>query len=151
MSTASTRCRVLEALVERLSAISVNAGFKTDAGAAIVFGEAPQLGDADPPEAIAIVIGEDDPTAQAPIAMMVRTPFEVHAVAKVTPADPFTPVEAVLADIKRAVELPDRSFGGLVSKAERGASRSSPREPGATTAAVAITYVLTWKEGWGVP
>lgn len=141
----------MAALVERLSAISVDAGFLTDAGQFIVFGEAPQLGSGDPGEAIAIVMGDDAPTQQSQAVVIVTTPVEIHAIAKVTPSDPFAPVEAVLADIKRAVELPDWSFAGLVSAMRRGVTRALPREPGATTAGVAITYELTWKEGWGNP
>lgn len=151
MSATSIRRRVMAALIDRLAAISVNDGYETDAGASILFGEAPQLGPGDPDTALAIVIGDDAPTAQASVAMMVPTPFEVHGVAKVTPEDPFNPVEAVLADIKRAVELPDRTLGGLLAEIQRGETRGLPRDPGATTAGVAITYLLTWKEGWGNP
>lgn len=141
----------MEALLERLAVISVNAGYETDAGAALLFGEAPQLGSGDPETALAVMIGDDIPTAQAAVAMLVSTPFEVHGVAKVTPEDPFTQVEAVLADIKRAVEQPDRALGGLLTDIKRGETRALPRDPGATTAGVAITYVLTWKEAWGNP
>lgn len=151
MSTEPKRRLVMAALVDRLAEISVDAGFLTDAGHCIVFGEAPQLGSGDPSEAIALVMGDDEPASPAPGAVIVTTPIEIHALAKATPDDPFAQVEAVLADIKRAVELPDRSLGNLVSQIQRGVTRVVPREAGASTAGVAITYVLTWKEGWGNP
>ncbi len=143
------RHHVLTAIVDRLSAIRVSSGFETDAGATIVIGEAPELGDGDPDEALAVDFGEDSAAQLSPGVVLMTTPVVIRGVAKATPDDPFAQVEAVLADIKRAVELPDRSLGNLVSQIQRGVTRAVPREAGASTAGVAITYVLTWKEGWG--
>lgn len=152
MSLTSMRRRVLEAIVTRLQAITANnVDFETDAGQLVYVGEPQALGESDPSQAIAIVIGDDEPQSQTAGSMLITTPFEICALAQVAPEDPWTPVEAVLADIKRAMEVADQSFGGLVANAKRGSTRVMAREPGATTSGLAITYRLTWKEGWGLP
>lgn len=152
MSLTSRRRLVLAALLARLEAITANdAAYETDAGQAVCIGDPQPLGEHDPSQAIAVIIGDDDPQPQTAGAFLVSTPIEIVALREVDPTDPWLPVEAVLADIKRAVEQSDQSFGGLVSRITRGTTRALPRDPGATTAAVSITYVLTWKEAWGNP
>lgn len=153
---ASQRRQVIEALVQRLSDIQLANGFETDAGEAIYTGEAPQLGEGDPDQAIAIVIGEDQPRMAGP-GFLVTMPIHIHAVAKASLDDPWTPIEQVLADIKRAVEVaeeddPGRRLQGLlVGPLERGNTQTLPREAGSLTVGVAITYGVQLKEGWGRP
>ena len=107
MSLTSMRRRVLDSIVARLQAITANnVDFETDAGQLVYVGEPQALGESDPAQAIAIVIGEDEPQSQTAGALLVTTPFEICALAQVAPEDPWTPVEAVLADIKRAMEPP---------------------------------------------
>lgn len=151
MATASRRHQIINAMVERLQAISIRDGFNTDAGERIYVGEAPQLGADDPDEAIALVIGDDQPEIAGP-AFLIGLPLEVHALCKVTVDDPWTRIEYLLADIKSAVELEDRRFDGLLmGHLERGATQTRPREPESLTAGLIVPYRAPYKETWGNP
>jgi hypothetical protein len=147
----SRRQRIIEAMEARLQVIYVRDGFNTDAGDRLFVGEVPQLGESDPDEAIALVIGDDDPTIAGP-GFLIGLPLEVHALCKVTVEDPWTRIESLIEDIKRAVELEDRRFDGLLtSHLERGATQTRPRESESLTAGVVIPYRAQYKEAWGAP
>ena len=65
---------------------------------------------------------------------------------------PWILIEAMLGDVKRAMELSDRTLGGLVQRQiERGATRILPRESGARTVGVMVPYVVPFTERWGAP
>ena len=148
---ASARLGIIAAFKTRLEAIRADDGFNTDAGLAVVAGEVPTLGPDDPDVAIAVLVGDDEPKAQGN-ALFIRLPIELAAVAKATLDAPWVAVEAVLEDIKRAMELQDRTLGGLaVSNIERGSTRTLPRESGSTTVGAAMTYFCSYKEAWGNP
>lgn len=153
---ASKRQSVLVALVDRLSVITVDGGFETDAGRQVFINESPDLGPDDPVTAVAIVSREDVATWQGG-KLLIRWPVEFHALAKVTdPQEAWRAsieAEAVAADIKRAIELDDRTIGGLLVNRglERTTTRILPREPGGTTVGAAVGYVLELTETWGNP
>lgn len=151
--TPSRRERILVALRDRLAAISTQNEFATDAGKTIFLGEVAALGPDDPPVAIAMVIQEDQVVAQVQgLKFLIHLPIEIQAIAKATLDEPWLAAEAVLADIKRAVELEDRTLGGLVTKTfDRGSTRVLEREEGSTTVGGGITYVFPHAEGWGQP
>ena len=153
----SQRVRILEALVERLQAVRANgqaasgATYETDAGLAVYVGERPELGESDPAVAVAVLPQEDDTEAIGQqLAFMVRLPVAIEAIASVELDQPYLAAEAVVADIKRAIEG-ERTLGGLVSEIRRGATAVVPREPGTTTVGVAVTYQVVFKEAWGTP
>lgn len=148
----SLRQQILSAIVTRLAVItSADGSFFTDAGATLFAGEAPQLGPDDPAHAIAVLLVDDDPRPAGP-GVLVTGSVEVHAVANPTLDDPWTVIEQLLADIKRAIELPDRRLGGLLNAdMVRGAARPLPRQEGSLTVGAALSYQLQWKEGWGAP
>jgi hypothetical protein len=76
----------------------------------------------------------------------------VAALAKADLDDPYLAVEAVLGDIKRAIELEDRSLGGLVDQRfERGRTRPFEREEGSTAVGVIVPYIVPYYESWGAP
>jgi len=150
----SIRLRVLEEFERRLSAIH-GSGFETNAGHAVYLGDAPQLGPDDPEQAIAILPGVEDPRWIAK-QLLVLWPIEIHALAKADlggGGKSWKAVERVIADIKRAVELEDRTFGGLLRRdsIERGAVRSREREPGNTTVGAIVPYIVRILEVWGDP
>lgn len=148
---ASRRQLILEAIRTRLEAIQIDDGFQTNAGSQLFMGEAPTLGEDDPDVAIAIVVGDDNPSYQGEQTMLAM-PVMVQAIAKADLDDPYVAAEAVLADIKKAVELADRTLDGLVRRQiQRGATRTLPREPGSTTVGIGITYVAPYTELWGTP
>jgi hypothetical protein len=61
----SIRKRILAACLQRVSAITVDNGFRTDAGLTVTVGFVPQLGPSDPVSAIAILPRDQAPTFQA--------------------------------------------------------------------------------------
>lgn len=147
----SRRQRILAVLLERIEAIRTANGFNTEAGWAVFLGETPVLGPDDPESAIAIVVG-DDVTPYQGENVMVQLVIEFQALAKADINKPWIVVEAMLADIKRAIELEDRTLGRLVpNKIERGPSRTLPRVPGSTTVGASLTYIAPYLERWGHP
>jgi len=147
---------VIVGLLGRLERITKDNGFSTDAGRQIFVNESPDLGPDDPTDAVALVSREDIVAWQAG-KLLIRWPIEVQGLAKVV--DPqevwraFLEAEAVAADIKRAIELDDRTLGGLLVARgiERVSTRVIPRDPGGTTVGAAVSYVLVMEETWGNP
>lgn len=150
---ATRRRLILEAIVARVQAIQIVDGFETDAGVHVYLGEAPALGPDDEAQAIAVVVGDEEPNW--PLhgkANQIRLPISVQAIAKVDLDQPWLAVEALIGDIKRAVELENRTLGGLVdSPLERGPVLTLPKEPGSTTVGAAVNYRALFKESWGAP
>lgn len=145
----STRHAILLAVLTRVSAIEVANGYATDAGLTIRFGESAELGPDDPDAAVAIVVG-DDQVEDEGADILTRLPFEVQALAKADTAQPWLTIEAVLDDLKRAMETVDRTLGGLLTRdLLRGRTRTLRREPGATTVGAARSYTATYVESWG--
>lgn len=150
MST-SRRQLLLAAIVARVQAVQTASGFQTDAGQLVFFGETPELGPDDPNEAIAVVVGDEEPKYQG-ANLLIRLPVSIQAVAKADLEAPWLAIEAVIADIKTAVELADRKLGGLIPQPlERGPVRTMPRAKGSTTVGVSVQYLATYVEGWGTP
>jgi hypothetical protein len=148
---ATRRLLILQELLTRVQQITVANGFATDAGAAVFMGEVLQLGESDPDVVLALVAGDDLVRSQQ-VNIAVTLPVEIQAVARADLAQPWVAVETVLGDIKRAMELPDRTLGGLVrQQVLRSVTRTLPREPGTLTVGVGVTYVLPYIEEWGAP
>ena len=148
---ASRRQQILEALRARLWAIRTTAGFATDAGETVFLGETPELGPDDPEQAIAMVVEDEIPTYQGE-NLYTTIPIVIAALAKADLDEPWLAVEAVLGDIKAAVELADRTLGGLVTRQiQRGPTRTMQRDAGSVTVGVAIEYRCPLVEAWGRP
>jgi hypothetical protein len=144
------RQAILTALVARVSAIAIAAGFATDAGATVFLGEAAELGPDDPDAAIALVLEDDSPQDKG--YLYVQLPIAVAALAKADLETPWLTIEAIVGDIKRAVEHEDRTLGGLLKgPMTRGATRTLTREPGSTTVGASVTYICSYVEAWGDP
>src|SRR4051812_35872852 len=114
----SIRKRVLAELVSRLSLVTTVNGYQTDAGLLLDVGVLRHLGPDDPDAAIA-VLPLDEVTGSQAGRVVSDWPIEVIAVANASDnrETPWLLVEDVLADIRRAVELPDiddRRFNGLI-------------------------------------
>jgi len=147
----SRREHILEELRTRLKVIRTAAGYATDAGETVFMGEAPELGPDDPPQAIAIVVEDETPDHVAENVHSLL-PVTIAALAKANLEEPWMTAEAVLADIKRAVELADRTLGGAVRlRMERGITRTMQREAGSETVGIAIQYRCPIVEKWGDP
>ena len=155
----SRRQEVIVAFFERLEGITIAAGFNTDAGQALFLGVEPQMGPDDPNYAIAVLIGDDDAPGFQGESIAYNLPLECKVLAKVDeakPDDAWMTVEALLQDIKRAVELPsteERRLGRLLSGLglNRGQTFTIPREPGSLKVGVSLTYSAPIKEKWGEP
>lgn len=145
------RQEILREFIERLETIAVANGYQTDAGQTLFIGETPALGEDDPAAAIAVLVGDEEPQYQGE-QLLIRLPYDVQAHVRADLDEPWLTVEQVIADIKRAVELADRTLGGLVKRQiERGAVRALPRESGSTTVGASVTYYAPYTEAWGDP
>lgn len=148
----TAREAILSELRLRLRTIAIANGFVTDAGGQVFLGEAPQLGQDDPSHALALVLDDDEVNSQG--YLFVTLPVVVQALAKADLNEPWVAIEAMLGDIKVAIEQTegDRTLGGLLkSELRRGSTRTVPREPGGTTVGAAITYRCEYVERWGTP
>ncbi len=149
--TASRRQQVLEAFRDRLNTIQAGDAFQTSAGEHVTLGYVPEFGPDDPDIGVAIVVGDDQNGWQGK-KLATAVPIVIHALAKVALDEPWIAVEQVLSDIKRAVEIEDWTYGGLMrERLLRGTTRTSSREPGSTTVGLTITYVAPITEVWGAP
>ena len=151
MTTTTRRLAILLKFRELLQGISLADGFATDAGENVYLQERPQLGKDDPDIAIAILVQDDEPKWQQE-HVFVTLPIEIQALAKADITEPWIAAEQVLGDIKKAMEIEDRTLGRLVKRAiERGTTRTIARDAGATTVGIAITYNAPYAEVWGGP
>ena len=152
----TARMRILQAFIDRLEEISVDNGYATDAGQTLFLGERPMLGPDDGP-AIALVVDEDEPNpAQglgdgAGVAVTIEWTVSVVALISGVIEAPWLTIERVIGDIKRAMELDDRTLGGEVSGFSRGAVRPLEREEGSTVVGGVVDYLVLYSETWGKP
>jgi len=150
-TTTPKRQQLIEALCTRLEAITISGGYRTDAGQHVYLNEEPPWSDSDPDLAVVVAVGEDQPGFQRK-KFAIQLPIEVHALARADLDAPYLMIETLLGDIKEAIELDDRTVGGLVDhQFDRGATRVLEREEGSESVGVAIGYVFPYFESWGAP
>jgi len=157
----SRREQILDAVLARLAAICVADGFATDAGAAVMLGEA-ALGPDDPKEAIVVVVEDDQVTHQG-AGLLIQMPLTIQAIVWCSAisglGQAYRRAEAILSDIKRAMELPDRVIvtedfpRGVVGwkGLERGVTSTLKKEPGSELIGVTVQYGFPYQENWGNP
>jgi hypothetical protein len=103
------------------------------------------------------VVVEDDEVGTHQAKVLLVLPLSIQAIVPVTSAmdlgRAYRDAERVVADIKRAYELLDRKFGGLLNGEGimRGSTRTIPREPGSEFVGVEIRYLAPMHETWGAP
>jgi hypothetical protein len=160
----SKRRKAIDELVRRLGFIQLAKGYSCDAGLSILLGEAPSFGEDDPLAAIAIAVGGDEPETTGGL-VRTRTTFEIHAMVRADMDAPLLALEALIADVKAAVEIEgrdqnqllggdasiDRSLDGvtLPKGFERGPIRPLNREAGSTFVGAVCEYIGTFEERWG--
>lgn len=153
----SAREAAIEELEARLERITQENGFNTDAGRQICLMERPVFGPSDPPAAISIIIPEDSPDPRQREHVITTVQFSVQAIVPAAvegqPWVPWREIERIIADIKRAVELPDRTLGGalITDGLTRGTTRALEREPGSEVVGGAVDYRAVFAEVWGAP
>jgi len=153
----SRRLRILNALKSRIEAIEVSNGFNTDAGQRVYLGELPELGPNDP-EAVIAIIPREDIVGAALNNIPIQWPIDIVVLVQPDIAAPWIVVENALADIKKAVELEDRTLGDLLIGGRdnpgglvRGTTEVFPRPTGAEVSGASITYMAPFAEAWGFP
>lgn len=146
----SIRIDLLDTISARVRDIAVSRGYETDAGRRVYVGQAAELGPDDPATAIAIMLGETEITEPSQGFVQEEIDLELQALATGSADDPYRLAEMVAADLKRAVEQPDRTLGGLVhGQLSCVAQRMVPREEGVLTVGVAVLYRLRYLRRWG--
>ncbi len=147
-----SRRDAITAFKARLATILKANGFHTDAGAVIAVGEAYQLAKDDPDVALAIVVLDEmllPPRGDLKISM--HLPIEVIVLVKPDLDDVIGSIEDGIEDVKRAIELGDRQFGGLLDNTiRRGSIRTLPRESGSQTCGAIVPYTLPMSEAYGL-
>lgn len=148
----SRRQAILAKVVERLEKIQVALGYQTDVGKLVFIGERPVLGPDDPDASIDVIVSADEPGYQGE-NVYVTLPVIVRAVARASiGATAWETVEAIIADIKTAIETDHDLDGLLVARGlERGSVEPRDREPGDEIVAAGIQYSLKYLEQWGAP
>jgi hypothetical protein len=154
---ASRRQRILEALKARVEAITIANGFQTDIGLTVLLGETPTFGPDDATQVLAILPGEDQILGQQ-AKVSILLPVNIAVIVSPDIAQPWVIVEQALSDIKQAVELVDRSLGGLLTPGDgnveglvRGTTEIFERTSGSDAIGAAITYGCKYAESWGNP
>jgi hypothetical protein len=151
MPTTPKRKAIIAAIVARLAEIQVASGYATDLGLTQYVGEVPTQSPDDAPQAMAIIVGVEQPNWQGK-KLYVTLPIEVQIL--VPPGDVvWQAVEDGIADVKRAMEI-DHDLGGLLEQhfpIKRGGVLTAARESGQTTVGAAVPYEFTYTEGWGQP
>lgn len=152
MAANTTRRAVLDELRTRLQAIQVSNGFNTDAGLAVFLGEIPQLGEDDPTQALVLVVGDDAPSYTGEnVATLLAVEVQALVFDSAATPDPFDRIEEIIEDIRKALEVPDRTLGGLVKQRGlvRAPTRSIPRQEGGQVVGAAVGYQAPIVEKWG--
>ena len=155
---ASIRRQILEALRARVVLIRKPNGFITNAGNLVLLGEQPALSPNDQDTAIAFIVdqqefsddvfqGDEGPAEDMASPLQVR----IVAIVKADLANPLLAMEDVIHDIKKAVELPDRTLGGLVAGMLRGTTTAQDREEGSEIVGASQAYIFLYTEVWGNP
>lgn len=158
----SRRAQILQALLDRVQQITVANGFATDAGQQVFLGAVPDLGPNDPSAAIALVVQPDVIQAQQN-NIKLRLQVDIVVLVRMDPGTVaswnagWVLVEEMLEDVKRAVELEDRTLGGLLVEGsnslglERGTTDPYQRQTGSPVMGFLITYIAPYVEAWGHP
>ncbi len=144
------RLLILERLGALAGVIQKANGYDTDAGLRVYIGAAPELADADPDYAIAIVPGDEITTEDGRLSNMF--PVEVQAIGKAGAVDAWINLELLIGDLKHAIELEDRTLGSIVKGVmQRQTTRTLERPPGSTTIGAGIFYTFPYIDEWGNP
>lgn len=153
-------------LATRLAYITIDNDYSSDAGLHIYAGQIPKLGPDDPPEVLAISVGDETQQADDAGRISYTVPVEVIAILNPTDIDsPLWTIEAAIRDIKVAVEIEGndqnlpigpasimRSLDGtLPTGLSRGVVRTYPREGGSEIVGASVEYQLSFQEEWGQP
>jgi len=158
----SKRQAALTDLLGRLAFIQKAKGYNTDAGTRIFEGEAPRFGESDPSAALAVFVGDDAPEP-AGGTIRTRVPIEIWATVPAGLGSPLMAVEALIADIRTAVEIEkdggvDRSLGVVKGETatmptglDRGSCRPLRREEGSAYVGASVEYVARFETRWGTP
>ena len=152
---ASRRLYILEALAQKLEQITLTNGFNTDAGLKVELGQDLDLGESDPDAAIAIVPGAER-FSSSQTKLYSEWPIAIRAVVKADLDQPWLTAEQIIADIERAVEVGDRTFGDLVNwNGDHGlildSIASFERAPGSSVIGMEALFIAKLQRSWGDP
>lgn len=143
--------RIIEAIADRLRAISVASGYQTDAGAQVYRGLV-QWDERDPLPLVCVHPGEISAENGITNTAIVNLPIQISGVAAATPDNPGDAAQVLCGDLQQALFAPgDFRLGGLLTdNLIFTGRRISPRAPGAAVVEVelnlSVRYVLRLAE-----
>lgn len=146
---------ILEYVRDRLELIQVANGYNTDAGLAVLLGESVNLGPDDANSALLIELGDDVPPEHgfgdhSGESLGVGLPVSIHGYVRSDIDAPYLAREALIVDIKKAVELAD-AWPASVKSVERAGTRRFDREEGTDPVGGSVDYGIVYVETWGAP
>jgi hypothetical protein len=145
----------VRAFVARLETIDGTGAYLTNAGRSIIVGAEPNLGESDVTEGIVLQVGADL-IEWVQEHCRIQLPLLVQLVAKVESLEASMAaqdrLEALLHDVKVAVETADRRLGlGAKLNLSRWTTAPLERQPGSEYVGVVIEYRVGYSEKWGEP
>lgn len=147
----SARQTAIATVKTRLALILKASGYQTDAGKLVFLGEAPVLGPDDPDAALAVVV-RDDEVKYVGENVFSKIAVDVQAIVRASTVDPHATIEAIISDIKKAIETDHNLTGAVVPKGlTRGETRPLDRQDGSEFVGVQVRYFLELIEKWGTP
>lgn len=157
MPETSKRQAILEVLYARALRIRRQNEFQTNLGETLLLGTLPAFGP-DDPKAVLALLPQEDQIVGGLQQIGIVLPVNFAVILSPKCQDPWRLVEAGLSDIKKAMELPDRSLGGLLAGGNnntegllRGTTEVWPGVSGLEAVGAVITYAAKYNEGWGYP
>ncbi len=157
MTTPESRLQlIIAASKRRLVVIRTDAGYATDAGQAVYLGAIPALGSNDDRAAVALLPSFENlkvvgAYVQYTVVLQIQALVFVESESQLS--DSFEIALAMLSDIQRAMELDERTLGGLIDGLglEFGLPSLVERETGSQFVGLQMEYRGKVKHAWGNP
>ena len=151
----STRQEILAEIISRLEGIRRTAGYQTDIGARVVIGEVPVFSEGDEEQWLSVEPSDSD-INHSMENVGAEWIVEVQAMSRADAESPWLTIEALIADVCKAIENDsdgetDRDLGGLCIEIRKASDRIIKREAGSDYVGAAVGYRILFGRPWGTP
>lgn len=141
--------QAIAAIITRLQAIQIAAGYNTNAGSRVYLGVRGFDANSNTFPLLSVFSGTE--RAERLTAGRYRCRREMMITGYVDDVTaPTNALEYLIEDVQRALELADETLGGLVHSLEYdGIDLHAPREDGGEISALALRYIIEYDRGYG--